>query len=262
MYYSHTLLSFLQAEVPNLAIAYEVFRIANIPGEPLDVATIVRHRLAAGPDGMDEQELNETFSRATPGTDASQDEKVVKVVLQNLFPDADADDLVRGIIGGGDFPVAEGQHPRSTRRMFCRLLNLHADLEMLNQQVSLRPDNPNRGFYEAVQKLFQFEFACTRSNRNDEMVVTDKSDLLWRSVAIKVLNILNVKVRLQPHAGAVVSIDGGATHIERARTIFVALERLMLCYSLPIPGLHRNRLIGTMTDVLKVSAFLSFLKSS
>jgi hypothetical protein len=211
---------------------------------------------------MDEQELNETFSRATPGADLSKDEMVVKVVLQALFPGADVDDLVRGIIGGGEFPIPEGQNLRAIKLMFCRLLNLHADLEMLNQQVNHRPDNLNRGFYEAVQKLFQFEFACTRSNRNDEMVVTDKSDLLWRSVAIKVLNTLNVKVRLQPHAGAVALIDGGATQVERARTIFVALERRMLCYSLPIPGLLRVALTRTMTNVLKVSAFSATNNSS
>jgi hypothetical protein len=209
----------------------------------------VKHRLAAGPDGMDEHELNETFSRATPGTDVLKDERVIKVVLQVLLPDADVEALIRGIIGGGDFPIVAGQNARSTRRNFCRLLSLHADLEMLNQ--------PNRGgLQEAVQKLFQFEFACTRSNGNDEMVVSDKSDLLWRSVAIKVLSILNVRVRLQPQVGAAMVLDGGAAQVDRVRTAYLALEKLMLCYSLPVTGIQRLRLFGIMTGILRVRIYL------
>lgn len=199
---------------------------------------------------MDEQELNEAFSRATPGTDASKDELVVKTVLKVLLPDVDVDTVLRNIIGGMDFPVDPDQNLRSTRRHFCRLLALHADLEILNQQ-----NNPSiRGITEAVQKLFQFEFACTRSNGNDEMIVSDKSDLLWRSVAIKILSSLNVKVRLQSQAGAVALLDGGASQVERARNAFVSLERLMLCYSLPVAGINRARLSGIMTDILRVSS--------
>jgi len=223
-----------------------VFRIANIPGEPLDVATIVKHRLAAGIDGVNEQELNDTFSRATPGTDAAKDELVVKVVLQVLLPDADVDTVLRNMIGGMDFPTGFGLTPRMTRHRFCHLLSLHADLEVLNQSIG--------GINEAAQKLFQFEFACTRSNGNDEMVVKDERDFIcWRSVAIKILSTLNVRVK-QPQAGPTALLDGGTAQVDRARIAFVSLERLMLCYSLPVAGIQRARLFSIMTDILRVSS--------
>lgn len=205
---------------------------------------------------MDEHELNDPFSRATPGTDPIKDELVIKTVLTVLLPDSDVDTVLREMIGGGNFPDVPSLTPRMTRRRFCRYLSLHADLEVLNQPIH---DRTPHVFHEAVQKLFQFENACTRRNGDDEMVVTDERDFLcWRSVAIKVLSNLNVHVRLpKVDLTSVACMEGGQANIENARSAFIALERLLLCYSLPVHGIQNSKLFAIMAEAVKVSFIIS-----
>ncbi len=214
------------------------------------MATIFKHRLSA--DLQDPSGIFETFALAAPSRDVAKDECVIKTVLRVVKRTNDVDDEIVRVVGGGLLPEdgADAAAQKNFRREFCDLLELHAYLELLGRPAAA----PVPPLQQAVQRLFQLEAACSRSNRATGLTVPGEDDTLWRSVALKLLKSLRITVvQERPEETPRISCEGprGADDIAAAARALFNLEKLLLCHSLHVMG-HGNKVETSMGRILMV----------
>ena len=242
----------MQVITPSIEDARLAFRVVNTKGEPLDLPTVVKHRLGNGAAPNVVLKIERDFDEHLPGIDLNVD-------TTNLFAALRAF-RCRVHLAGGD--LGEDSDPEVIAvklptpldaagvAQMSRYLAAAADISTaIDINIPVIGDGPARHMLKALQALMTYEECGRRVPLAEGMGFrTPAIAQLWRAVATKILVVLNIRVDT-------VDRRDYALAVEALRS----LERVLLFCSLPNCGgdaALKNRLDLILTVRGSLTMFL------
>lgn len=188
----------LYVSAPDAVSARNAFRVSNTPGEPLDTATLMRMELKETLKGTEDEEedvnkLEEQFNRGAPGADFEEDDRSMFATARAFMRDVALDPEN----GPEELISVVKPFRAAAAHFFMRVLPLHSDmLKVFSMRGSIthdKPAYPQFSLRSALRALFALEEAGRRTSRDLNDSAVREESVLWRPVAMRLLDVLNVR---------------------------------------------------------------------